>query len=356
MLGKEDRDYMIRKIVYLCEEVLLYIIMISIRFEFHIYINKKSNDVLDKKFEENTVSSLKGEKRPLVIEEIEKWKGALSPSTISNYLTALRSLTQYLGNNVDIKSLNQETIKGYEKWLHNRQISLNTISCYMRSLRSIVNKIIGNDIKKDWFNTVFTGRTNTEKRSVPESDIVKIRDLKFKQSSFGSLVRDLFLFSFYALGMPFIDMAFLKKEQIKDDKLTYFRHKTGRNVTIKLEPCMKEILNRYVATNRDYVFPIIKSSNNEKAYAEYLIMLNRYNRTLKKIAQKAGVQNRLTSYTPRHTWASLAYNNCIDLHVISKGLGHANPQTTLTYIRQIDDSRLEEANHSIISRIALDRC
>jgi integrase len=226
----------------------------------------------------------------------------------------------------------------------------------MRSLRSIINKIFGDDIKKDWFNTVFTGRTNTEKRSVPESDIVKLRDLKLKQSSFAFFVRDLFIFSFYALGMPFVDLAFLKKEQIKDDKLTYFRHKTGQNITIKLEPCMKEILYRYLSANRDYAFPIINSSNNDKAYAEYLIMLNRYNRTLKKIAQKAGIQSRLTSYTPRHTWASLAYNNCIDLHVISKALGHSNPQTTLTYIRQIDDTRLEEANHSIISKVALNRC
>lgn len=329
----------------------IYMIMISIKVEFYIYINKKSKDALGKKGDEYTKKQSKEEKHSLVKEEIEKWKGVLSPSTIGNYMTALRSLSQYLGKEVDLRNLSQETIKGYEKWLKDRRISLNTVSCYMRSLRSIANKICGNNIKSDCFNSVFTGRTNTEKRSVPESVIVKLRDFELKPSSFACLVRDLFIFSFYALGMPFVDLAFLKKEQIKDDKLTYFRHKTGQNVTIKLEPCMKSILNRYLADNRDYVFPIISSSNNDKAYDEYLMMLTRYNRELKKLAKKTGIQNRLTSYTPRHTWASIAYNNRIDLHIISKALGHTNPQTTLTYIRQIDDTRLEEANHSIVAKV-----
>ena len=168
----------------------------------------------------------------------------------------------------------------------------------------------------------------------------------------GRLLILLYLIQQNLLGQPVLYVSyFLKKNQIKGDKIVYYRHKTGQSITIKLEPCMKDIINRYLTDSRDYVFPIIKSSDKDKAYAEYQKMLNRYNKKVKKLAQKAGVQNRLTSYTPRHTWASLAYSNCIDLHVISKGLGHTNPQTTLTYIRQIDDNRLEEANHSIVTRV-----
>ena len=53
----------------------------------------------------------------------------------------------------------------------------------------------------------------------------------------------------------------------------------------------------------------------------------------------------------RHTWASTAYAANVDLPVISKALGHTNPQTTLTYIREIDDQRLARANREIIKKI-----
>lgn len=327
---------------------------LSIRFEFHIHINKTGKDVHSGEKKSVNVVSMTGFMQ-LVEQEIERWKESLSPSTISNYLTALRSFRQYVESSDGNQELCQGTIKGFERWLKNHRLSLNTISCYMRSLRSLLNKVYDHGTMQNMFGSVFTGRTNTEKRSVPESDLMKLRNLKLKPSSFRCLARDLFIFSFFALGMPFIDLAFLKKEQIKGGKLTYYRHKTGQSVTVKLEPCMTEILNRYLSDKSEYVFPIIKSGSSDGAYSEYQTMLNRYNRELKKISELAGIQNRLSSYTPRHTWASIAYSNSIDLHVISKALGHANPKTTLTYIRQIDDSRLECANHSILTKL-VDSC
>ena len=170
-------------------------------------------------------------------------------------------------------------------------------------------------------------------------------------NSFLSLTRDLFLFSFYAQGMPFVDMAFLRSSQIRDGQLIYHRHKTGQRVTIHLEPCMLAIISQYQRKGSDYVFPLLCSDNPQKAYDEYLLMLNRYNHTLKTLAKKARVTSRLTSYTARHTWASIAFSSNVDLPVISKALGHTNTQTTMTYIKEINDSRLEEANRRIINMI-----
>ena len=80
-------------------------------------------------------------------------------------------------------------------------------------------------------------------------------------------------------------------------------------------------------------------------------MLNRYNHSLKTLAKKAKVTSRLTSYTARHTWASVAFSSNVDLPVISKALGHTNTQTTLTYIKEINDFRLDEANKRIVNMI-----
>lgn len=287
----------------------------------------------------------------LIEEEIERLKASKSPSTISNYLTALRSFVAFAGKNVILGDISSETFKAFEKMLYQKDVGRNTISCYMRSLRSLLAKVCGRQTHQ-LFSQVYTGRTRTEKRAITESDIVKLMNQKLKAGSFLSLVRDLFLFSFYAHGMPFVDMAFLKHREIRDGKIVYYRHKTGLKIVVKLEPNMIQIINRYQTIGSTYVFPLLHSEDTVQAYSEYLLVLNRYNRALKELAKKAGVNKCLTSYTPRHTWASTAYKLNVDLPIISKALGHTNPQTTLTYIREIDDQQVEEANRIIVAKIS----
>lgn len=324
---------------------------ITIRFEFHLHINR--TDGKRKVTQDRLADSAQPKTGFLeaATDEAERLRPTLSLSTINNYKTALRSFREYLGGrDLPVSLISQQIFKGYERWLLQRNICLNTVSCYMRSLRSLLQKL-DNGLHADAFGSVYTGQAKTEKRAVPESDIVSLKKLTLKPHTFASLARDLFLFSFYALGMPFVDMAFLKKSQMADNQIVYYRHKTGQRVAVHLEPCMIEIINRHQSTKSDYVFPLLHSSEPEKAYVEYLYMLNRYNRTLKRLARKAGVCSRLTSYTSRHSWASVAFSNNVDLPVISKALGHTNPQTTLTYIRQINDSRLEEANKAILATL-----
>ena len=330
---------------------------ITITFEFHVHISRSERDnkqMLEKenrqkaKCEENdkTVSGFIERAEALV----KRLKDSMSKSTIDNYLTALRSLRQYIGNSISNRKLDTQQIKGFERWLRDRQLSLNSISCYMRSLRSLSSKM--NDYRLlEVFNSVYTGRENTDKRAVSESDISLVKAALLRKGTFLSLARDLFLFSFYARGMPFVDMAFLRPSQISDGVLTYCRHKTGQRVVVRLEPCMLDIISRYQREGQNYVFPLLQSEDPHKAYLEYQNRLNQYNRSLKTIARKAGVASCLTSYTTRHTWASIAYNSNVDLPVISKALGHTNTQTTLTYIKEINDSRLDEANQEIVSRI-----
>ncbi len=114
---------------------------------------------------------------------------------------------------------------------------------------------------------------------------------------------------------------------------------------------MQEIINRYVASDREYVFPLLNSLQPREAYRDYLQKLNHYNKALKQLATQAGIGRKLTSYVSCHTWASMAYNSNVDLPVISKALGHANPQNTLIYIQQINDQRLYQANRQIIQEI-----
>ena len=321
---------------------------IRIRFEFHIYIhrdggrnNKKGSPVaMDESISPEMLCDL-------AEDEARRQRDMLTRSTVENYNTAIRSFRKFVKGKGGEFKLDATLLKRYECWLHDHQVKPNTASCYMRSLRSLFTKI-GGDEMRQFFDKVYTGRADTQKRSLSITDITQIQAVRIPPKTFLALVRDLFLFSFYALGMPFVDMAFLRRRQISGGQLTYYRHKTGQQVCMKIEPCMQEIIDRYQADGSDYVFPLLTTIEPRQAYDEYLHMLNRYNRSLKRLAVEAGLCKNLTSYVARHTWASTAFSENVDLAVISKALGHANPRNTLTYIRQIDDQRLNEANQHLI--------
>lgn len=324
-------------------------IKISILFYFRVNINRCNpcaREVQSPRKRHSPTSSF----YDTIIRKIRQMGDTVSRSTRENYLTALRSLCRFAGSNLCVDDIDHALLRRYERWLHDRGISRNTSSCYMRSLRALLGKA-SNINSESLFKGIFTGRCTTEKRSVNEKTVSQLKKTQLPPDSPLALVRDLFLFSFYAQGMPFVDMAFLKRQQISGGQLVYHRHKTGTRITVSMLPCIQQILKRYESSSSNYVFPLLRSTDVQTAYNEYLVKLNWYNRSLKQLARFAGIDGRLTSYTARHSWATTAYHSNVDLPVISKALGHSNPQTTLTYLREVDDHRLEEANRRIAHSI-----
>lgn len=279
---------------------------------------------------------------------VEKMKGTRSESTLANYSTAIRSLDIFLRNHPTQTLLDEQLLSAYQFWLQQKGICLNTVSCYIRSLRSIYNLLVGNTLI---FNNAFTGGTRTRKRSLSVEDVKKLKALRLKGMPQLEMARDLFLFSIYALGMPFVDMAFMKKENVQFDSIYYMRHKTNQPVFVPLEPCMKDIIRKYQHSDTAYLFPILTTMEQPQAYLQYQNKLNTYNRLLKKLSSLAGLNVNLSSYVVRHTWASLAYSSNIELNVISKALGHTNTNTTQIYIRELEDYRLKDANHVVLGAI-----
>ena len=279
---------------------------------------------------------------------VEKMKGTRSESTLANYSTAIRSLDIFFNDHPQQTQLDEHLLSAYQFWLQQKGICLNTVSCYIRSLRSIYNLLVGNTLI---FNNAFTGGTRTRKRSLSVEDVKKLKALRLKGMPQLEMARDLFLFSIYALGMPFVDMAFMKKENVQFDCIYYMRHKTNQPVFVPLEPCMKDIIRKYQHSDTVYLFPILTTTEQPQAYLQYQNRLNSYNRLLKKLSSLAGLNVNLSSYVVRHTWASLAYSSNIELNVISKALGHTNTNTTQIYIRELEDYRLKDANHIVLGAI-----
>jgi hypothetical protein len=96
---------------------------INIRFEIHVYVNKSSNaNECHPVIKRN--SSTKRWFLQLATEEAKRLSTSLSRSTIENYNTALRVFRRYLKHDIDVKEVNQELIKGFERWLRNQNLCL----------------------------------------------------------------------------------------------------------------------------------------------------------------------------------------------------------------------------------------
>ena len=248
--------------------------------------------------------------------------------TARNYIRARNSLAQYLGPaDVTFVSITKDFVSGYGAFLQRRGLVRNSIS----------------------FSDVYTGVDRTRKRAVGETVVSRLFRLDLSRSASLTLARDMFLFSYCTRGMAFVDMAYLRKDDIRGGSIHYVRRKTGQPLCVRMEPCIRQIVDRYADRSEVYVFPILKTEEPAKAYSQYQVALNYYNRQLKQLGRMLHLDSGLTSYVARHSWATAARNHNIPVSVISAAMGHQSEKTTQIYLAMLEDSVIDSANQEIIS-------
>lgn len=271
--------------------------------------------------------------------------------TSETYKSALSSFKKFRQDeDIMLDCLTSEIMEAYEAWHKNRGVAPNTISFYTRILRAVYNRAVDDDIieNRNPFKHVYTGVDKTVKRALPLPVIKKIKALDLSLNPSLDYAREMFLMSFYLRGMSFIDMAFLKKSDLKNGYVTYRRRKTGQQLIIEWTKEMQMILDKYPENATDYLLPIIKNpgTNERRTYRN---MGYNINHNLKKIAKIVGVQIPLTLYVARHSWASAAKAKGIPLSVISEGMGHDSEATTQIYLASLDTSVVDRANSIILN-------
>ncbi len=282
-------------------------------------------------------------------------KGALG--TARNYERTYNSFRTFIGSQADmpVERLDAELVGRYEIWLQERGVVRNSSSFYMRNLRSIYNKAVRRGMveQKNPFYGVYTGIDNTRKRATAERVMLQLQRLDLSGCRALELSRDLFVFSYCTRGMAFVDLAFLRKEDLRGGVISYVRRKTSQRLTVGVEPCMSRIIDRYAedVSGSPYVFPILDTSDPEDAYRQYMVALNYHNRKLKTLGGMLGLEESLSSYTARHTWATVARSYNVPISVISAGMGHRSEKTTQIYLDALDGSIIDAANRGILGNL-----
>lgn len=160
----------------------------------------------------------------------------------------------------------------------------------------------------------------------------------------------MFLMSFYLRGISFIDLAYLKKSDLKNGYISYRRRKTNQLLNIEWVPEMQMLLDKYDENPTEYLMPIITRSDVNQRNTYRNVSYN-INQNLKTIAAMIGVNIPLTMYVARHSWASAAKAKGFPLSVISKGMGHENEATTQIYLESLETSVVDKANSLILSSL-----
>ena len=275
--------------------------------------------------------------------------------TAKTYRDALASFSRFRnGEDIAIDALDAELMNQYEAWLKAQGVKRNSSSCYLRTLRTLYRKAVekGLATDKDIFRRVFTGFASTMKRALPLDTIRTIRRLSLPDGSDLAFSRDMFMLCIYLQGISFVDMAYLKKDDIKNGLLQYCRKKTGQSISIGWELVMQEIVDTYahLTVGSPYLLPIItKQDGTERR--QYERMEHKVNRLLKKIGALVGLQIPLTTYVGRHCWASTMRDMGVSLSIVSKGLGHESLRTTQIYLSSIDTEGVVKANRQLIGKI-----
>jgi len=272
------------------------------------------------------------------------------------YRSTLNRLTGYMmGKDITFHQLTPEWLMRFEKKLLADQLTWNTISTYMRTLRSVYNQAVECDLAPyvpRLFNKVYTGVDSKVKRAVRPETMRKLmmdkRSLEPKQA----FSRDMFVLLFLFRGMSFVDLAYLRRCDLQGNVITYRRHKTGRRLTVAVSKEAMEIIrrNENVDSESPFLFPIIRQPGRGE-YRQYTNMLRSLNYRLLQVARTLKLKERISTYVARHTWATTAVRQNFNPSLICDAMGHSSVKVTETYFKSFREEDINRMNRKIVSFI-----
>lgn len=295
-----------------------------------------------------------------ILENEGRWGTARNYGKVKRSFQTFAQISQTQQTSIEspalrLKDIDEDLIERYNRYLYDRGLIRNSVSQYNRVLRAVYNRGVKEHLVSDTrpFENVYVGIDKTVKRALSEREIARIASAPVPERL--GFAKDLFIFSYLTCGMTFVDMSYLKKSDIRDSTLIYYRRKTGSRIQIPLEPLAASIVKKYdtQTTGSNYVFPILIPSqpSGRDAYYRCNSALAEYNRALKSISSIAGLSRPVSSYIPRHSWATAARNNGADVSSISEALGHQSERTTRIYLASFDTANIEKVNKRLAAHL-----
>lgn len=257
-----------------------------------------------------------------------------APKTKSTYIYTLDLCNKYSNNTLRLSHINFKWLKELEDYMQNKlQLKTNTRSIHFRNIRAVYNYAIQTERvtpTKYPFKSFKIRSEKTPKRNMSVEMISKLANYPCKK--WQEKYIDMFMLMFYFIGINSIDLWNLTHSNVDDERLHYKRSKTKKWYNIKILPEAQSILNKYQGTNK-----LIKICEN---YANHEDFRKKINLVIQNIAPEF---DKITTYSTRHTWATIAASLDVPKETIAAALGHSQNSVTDIYIN-FDNSKIDKAN------------
>jgi len=254
---------------------------------------------------------------------------------------------------LSFEEINYNFLTQFENYHLSSGNELNGLAVYMRTIRSIYNQAIkaGGVDKSLYPFAAYKIKTEpTKKRALDITYLTKIIGLDLTENHPSFDARNYFVVSYMMYGMNFADMAFLQKSDIANGRIRYRRRKTSKLYDIKIGESLAGILTHYIqkTPTSKYVFPIIKRETAVLQQRDIQTARKAFNKNLKDIATLCGIEQNLTSYVSRHSFATQAMIQNVPVSAISAMLGHSSLKTTEIYLKGLPSDILDDYNLKIL--------
>jgi site-specific recombinase XerD len=256
--------------------------------------------------------------------------------------------------NIYFSEIDVAWLRKYETWLRKNELSENTIGIRFRTLRAIYNIAMEKHLVKLEqypFKSYKVSKLHKEtaKRAITKEEINKVMTFH-TLNKYSILAIDLFSFSYLMGGINFVDMAYLTKENILDDRLIYTRRKTKKLIKLPLQNKAIELVNKYHNPNNPYLFPILSlfhKTEIQQANRVHKVITN-VNKHLKQIGRELNIPIDLTTYVARHSFATVLKRSGVSTSIICESLGHSSEKVTQIYLDSFDNIQIDEAMKNLL--------
>lgn len=276
-----------------------------------------------------------------------------------NAVSALRRANA--GKPLPFHDLTPRKLEEVEAFLRTEGCTPGGIATYYRIIRVAVNQAIKDGLLAQEQYPFETARhkgysmkrlkATTRPRALEDGDIERLKAFPFDEHPLLGCTVRLFLFSYYARGINFADIARLTHGSVINGRLEYTRTKTkrkgeGANFSIPVSAPMQEIMDYFNDQESRYLFPVLKGNEGTEAevWTRIKDRLQHVNRDLKAVAKALGIKGSLTFYVARHTYATTLKRRGVDVAIISESMGHESVNTTTAYLKRFGNNVLDVAD------------
>lgn len=268
---------------------------------------------------------------------------------------ALSVVSKIINTRVAISKFSFKELIEIETTLLKRNVKVNSIGVYMRSLRVICNIAINHDyVPLTWYPfrkyKIKKQKTTPRVMSITEMKAffalnIDKEDTHYKAWNIAKLI-------LMMRGINIKDLLTLKPSNVVSGRIIYKRSKTSKMYSILITEEIKLVLELFTSNQtllgvlNDEELSGIRSLNLQKQKHRVI------NAHLKKLGKLAGYDGEMTTYTGRYTWANIAKQLGYSKDLIAEGLGHEyGNHITGIYLEMYDLDLLDKMNQHIINTV-----